>query len=649
IVRHEIDVTLPAPQTIELAVTGPLGSWQASDSQVSLYPFPNRKTDYRLSLLNNGPTDRSVDLELLALDRKATVVPPAAALTPDDAADLLKRFGPLRLVAALPKIALPAGGRAVPLPFPLPAAPKPGEAPAAEALPPAASTSASPSASPAAAAPPASSPGSAAKGKPPSDEPPPPPRPVLDRGLLAIVTDRESGLKTIIRVDIEPQRPRRYVRPQVGYSLDQETLRIRVTPQNLSLLPADGVRVHAEIGVPLPAGTQAQLDGELKAPDYVANLFCELPADSAKVVPVRINVDGYPRAFVYRVPLGIQSTDLAEETDLRDVRITSPEPEAAYKAPVESILVEAQVDAPLGAFQNPDDVVEVGIDVDRDRDLRGNEPRVQLAADRQVSIWLDRAAPGGLFSLDTKVADFHLAVPTPPLQNARVSVLGRVFAGGKTGWGQPVDIFLDGTPPRVERVELKPPIIVAGQDVEVSVWATDDNLSGVVKVEVGFDTSGHGKFDDSAEAFELEHDSTGRWFSKLPTKTLQPGDLSLLVRTTDRAGNVSDYTKVKCHIVSKAEADAAKAAPLAKFTGNVVFGNDPAADVEMTLSSDKGPKIPPTKTDSSGNFKFTNLPPGKYKLTAKSVIHNKTRKIDQDVTVEPPGDEQPKPVKIVLK
>ena len=637
-VRHEIDVTLPATQTIELAVNGPTGSWTQGDSQISLYPFPNRKTDFRLSLINNGPTDRTVDIDLVALDRKVTVVPPAAALSADDAAVLFNRFGPTRLVATLSKVVVPTGGKPVPLPFPKPAEKKPGEAPMPETPPPAASTSASPSASPAAVA-----------VKPATEEPPPPPRPVLDRGLLAVVTDRETGLKTIFRIDIEPQRPRRYVRPQVGYSLDRETLEIRVAPQDKALLPADGVRVHAQIGVPLPAGTQAQLDGEIKAPDYVANLYCELPSDAAKIVPVRLTVDGYPRAFVYHVPLGIQSSDLAEETDLREIRITSPEPEAAYKAPVESIMVDAQVDAPLGAFQNPDDLLEIGIDVDRDRDLRGSEPRVQFAADRQVNIWLDRAGPGGFFALDTKIADFHLAVPTPALQNARVSVLGRIFAAGKTGWSEPVDILLDGMPPRLERVELRPPAVVIGPDVEVSVWATDDNLSSVAKVEVGFDTAGHGKFDDTVEPFELSRDDTGRWFSKLPTKTLEPGMLSLLVRMTDRAGNVSDYAKVKCRIITKAEADAAKAAPLAKLSGTVVFGNDPVAGVEMTLTSDKGPKIPPAKTDSSGFFSFTNLPPGKYKLAAKAVLHNKTRKTEQDVTVESTEEANPKPVRIVLK
>ena len=58
----------------------------------------------------------------------------------------------------------------------------------------------------------------------------------------------------------------------------------------------------------------------------------------------------------------------------------------AHRSCIQFIAVDAQVDAPLGAFQNPDDVLEIGIDVDRDRDLRGDEPRVRkLIATRMAA------------------------------------------------------------------------------------------------------------------------------------------------------------------------------------------------------------------------------------------------------------------------
>ncbi len=391
---------------------------------------------------------------------------------------------------------------------------------------------------------------------------------------------------------------------------------------------------------------QTQLDGEITAPDYAATLFAEVPADPGKTLTLRLTVDNYPRAFIYRVPVGVQSTDVAEETDLRAIRILAPAAGKAYKAPVEFIPVDVQVDAPIGAFQNRDDVLEIGIDVDRDRDLRG-EPSLRLSSERQVNVFVDALAPAGLLTLDAQVSDFHLNVPAPALRNARVAVLGRLFAAGKTGWSDPVEIVLDGAPPRIERVQLLPPAPVIGPDVEISVWATDNNLSGVDKVEVAFDPLGAGKFSDTVEAVELQRDSEGRWFTKLPTKTLNAGDMSLLVRATDKAGNVSDFSKIKVHVVSKAEVDAA-AAQAGRLQGTVTFGQQPAPGVVLTLTADKAPKIAPATTDDRGGFTFANLAPGKYKLAAKAVIHNKTRKFEQEVTVES-GAVNSKPVQVVLK
>ncbi len=606
IVRHETEIELPPPSMVELAVDGPAGCWSQTESRLTLFPFPNRKTAFRLSLANHTAADRTVDVELLALDTKPAFDPPPAPLTPADAASVLGRFGSLKPVAALAKIVVPAGGQPVALPFPMPAGEK-------------------------------------------QEEPPktPPPRIDLSHGLLVVVTDRQSQLKTIERVEIDPQRPRRYVEPRVSYSVDHELLQIRVVPRDKGLLPAGGVKVHADFAKPLPAGTQAQLDGEINEPDYAANLFAEVPAVLGKKLTLRLTVDGYPREFVYHVPCGVQSSDVPEETDLREIRILSPSADKAFKAPVDVIPVVAEVDAPVSAFQNPDDVLEIGIDVDRDRDLQHGEPSVKLLSERQVAVLVDSLAPEGVVTLDAEVTDFHLNVPAPALTNARVDVLGRLFAVGKTGWSQPVPIVLDGAPPKIERVHLLPAVPVIGPDVEVSVEATDDNLSGVAKVEAAFDPTGHGKFDQVLEPVELFRDAEGAFTAKLTTKNLPSGDMAMLVRATDMVGNVSDYTKVKVHVITKAEADA-KAAQPGHLAGTVTFGGQGAAGVQVMLSADKGPKIAPVTTDAQGAFLFTDLAPGKYKLAAKGVIHNKTRKTEQEVTIES-GAANAKPVQLILK
>ena len=271
-------------------------------------------------------------------------------------------------------------------------------------------------------------PGDAAKAAPP---PLPPLKLPLEHGLVAVINDPQTHLTTIRWIDIAPQRPRRYVQPKVAYDFDAGRLRIRVQPQDKSLLPPGKVHVHADLVPPPPAGTQTRLDGEMTAPDYEAELYADIIPDPGKTLTLRISIDGYPRAFVYHVPLGAESPDVPESLDLREVRILLPLSGAAYKAPIDSIPVDFEVDSPLGAFNNPDDVLEMGIDVNRQRDLRGDKT-VRLNTDRAVGIGIDRMAPNGMLTLEARVGDFHqFPVPVPGLRNARVELLGRIFAGGQ--------------------------------------------------------------------------------------------------------------------------------------------------------------------------------------------------------------------------
>ena len=346
------------------------------------------------------------------------------------------------------------------------------------------------------------------------------------------------------------------------------------------------------------------------------------------------------------MPAGVEAHNVPESTDLRSVRITSPAAGQAYKTPLDSIPVDCQVDAPLGAFQDPDDVLQVGIDTDRSRDLR-HGTSVSLKNDRQVHVSLAGLAPGGVLTLATEVADFHLIVPAPGLRNARADVLGRLYVAGKTGWSDPVEIILDGSPPRVERIELTPPIVVVGRSEQVSIWATDEQLSGVAKIEAAFDPTGGGKFVGAVKELPFERDSTGRWFGKLPADGLPAGEITLLVRATDNVGNVSDYFKYKVHVITAEVSVAGSSAQAVRVLGTVYFGADAAPHAKLTLTgSDK--KSSSATSDEHGNFTFPAVVPGSYKLAATALIHNKNRKVEQDVTIEP-NQPNPKPLKLVIK
>lgn len=617
-VRHEIEVTLPVPEMVEIAVAGSSGSWSPTEDGAVLNVFPNQITSYSLSLFNRGGQDRSVDVELFAVGQPRPNVLPPGALPAADAAAILARYAPLTPLANLPKVLVPTGGSHIALPFPAPPGPPkpkpkagdkgaPAELPAAALL----------------------------------------PRTSVQDGLLMVITDGDTQLKTIKRLTIAPQRPRRYIRPRVSYDVDSEQIRIRLTPQDKSLLPPDGAKIHAEIVEPLPPGTESQLDGELKAPQYEANLFVKVPSDDSRTLTLRLHVDDFPRAFVYRVPIGVQALDIPEELDLREIRIQSPKAGKVYTAPIGSIPVEFQVDAPAHTRQPIVGLVEIGVDADRDRDLR-DENTIELSYDRQVTALLDGLAPGGKISIDAIVTDFTLDLPAPNTLGAKVDLLGRVSAEGKSAYSQATQVIIDGTPPAITRLELIPAgIVKLGDDLEVDVWATDNDLSGVSRVEAMFDLLGTGKFEGGMPVAASQEDD-GRWVAKLKSAPLLPGPAKVLVRATDRADNVSKIESARLRVVTPEEAST-QFDVRNTITGSVVFGGQPVPDAKVSIEVAQGQEpIAPVVTPAAGTFVFNKVPPGNYRISVVALIHNKNRRQTADVVVEPSPARVPS-VRILLK
>jgi hypothetical protein len=53
--------------------------------------------------------------------------------------------------------------------------------------------------------------------------------------------------------------------------------------------------------------------------------------------------------------------------------------------------------------------------------------------------------------------------------------------------------------------------------------------------------------------------------------------------------------------------------------------------------------IEPVMTDKDGQFVFPKVPLGKFKLQAQGIIRNKTRKVEQEITVDEQTPFQPAP------
>ncbi|MCH5372819.1 MAG: hypothetical protein JJ992_02495, partial [Planctomycetes bacterium] len=382
------------------------------------------------------------------------------------------------------------------------------------------------------------------------------PPPSVRHGILVAARDRDAGQVLLRLIEFQPQRPQRYLRARVGYDLARERIDIRVSPVDPSLVPPDGIPVRCEFPTPLPPGTEAQIEGIIGSPNYYADLFIHVPPETRRVFPLVLTADGFPRSFSYRVHCWSSVKDVPETSDRLSARILSPEPGTAYAAPAETLGVQLQIDAPLGAFENGRDVVEIGIDADRDREFR-DEPTWKLYSDRQAEIHLRAVGADGAIEFATQVGDFELQIPGSGYLNQRVNLLARVQVGDAQRWSDSVELILDAEPPKTLRVALKPARIAPmGKSLIATVTATDGQLSGVASVEAGFDVEGDGSFSDEMPPLPASRDDEGVWRVELPIDApLELGQTTLLIRATDRVGNQSEMTKVDVVIVTPEEAE----------------------------------------------------------------------------------------------
>ena len=64
--------------------------------------------------------------------------------------------------------------------------------------------------------------------------------------------------------------------------------------------------------------------------------------------------------------------------------------------------------------------------------------------------------PTGALTLKTTIGDYQVSVPAAGMGTGPVNVQARIEASGQVAWSVPQEIMLDGSPPRIDAVELRP-------------------------------------------------------------------------------------------------------------------------------------------------------------------------------------------------
>ncbi|MGE3780543.1 MAG: hypothetical protein AB7F89_25360, partial [Pirellulaceae bacterium] len=315
---------------------------------------------------------------------------------------------------------------------------------------------------PSAAAPPPADPAGAAK--PPTAAPAPPPEPI--HGLVIKITDVQDRQREWLQwIELTPLSPREYLDAEIGYNQAQQQIIARFTPkirvaQGRPLLPGgEPLEINWDAsGADLPPQGKQLLSGKLDAasPSPVTVLSAQAPPDG-QAREVKIAVDGFPRAFLYSVtcarnpaaPPIIPGKDLARERTairIESVRVANqlkiyhfpphvrrppPLPDAKgpqeehidlqrrqpalFAGPADLLLVQLQADAPLDAFTNESDRIQVKLEINNlTRDLR---------ATRDFTPAFVNCGPSGLLELHSQLSDIVVPLDIGSLLNAEASVI----------------------------------------------------------------------------------------------------------------------------------------------------------------------------------------------------------------------------------
>lgn len=486
--RHAIRMALPPPDKIEVVVQQVANRGRLVPIGHHLRPFPNRDTVFKLGLKNSSPRAKSVTVQLLAAAKTPADARQSKAWPLDGSGRPRGGFTPLTEPL---KIELPADDTVRPIPFAEESGKGKAETKAVVATDNGGQTG-------------------AAKGPPAVD--------VTAGIVIAIVDNAKRSRRWIERLRFTPRAPGDYLRSTVVYDRARRRLDIDLAVRDTPLLPQlppDGEPIR--VVWPTPIETEMRDRAQLISSADTARLFAGVEPGPKTIVPVLLNIDGYPRAFIYDV-LCDQSHTADRITNRVRIRITAPRPDTPFPTSQTTIPVRFRIDAPTDAFKRigeaaSADTLQVWIDANGNGllDPVERETAQTFKNDRQVTIRLLQLRLGGRMAIRADVADFEIKLSTGGLKNKRVDVAARLMLPGR-GPGEDdviatVPIILDGLPPVFRDLRMANGV---EQGKKLLIAADVVDPGGLAVVEAAFDLNDSQSLDKADKPKQLRPTADGR-------------------------------------------------------------------------------------------------------------------------------------------
>jgi hypothetical protein len=595
-VEEKLTARLPSLGPIELVVGEPAGLaglWERFDdrrpAKIVLHPLASGRTNFHLSLRNPARRERKLKYRLLALDRAGVAGPLEESWPLTPRGELSPGFKPL-FPAPLP-LTIPAEQT---IPLPLPAASPP--APAAPAAP---------------------------------DKTPPAPKenPSIADGLICEIIDvskEPPGAPQWFWIEAVPLHPAKYLAPEVEYDVQNKRLEIVVKAIDRRRLPPQGAKVawQVEHDPALRQASPSKVKGEVtaEAPDLTLFAVIQPRKDPVEVL---LDVDGYPRAFLFDVlcdhPRGRQPRKLLKYWD---VQFLEPKETVLWLPDGARVGLKLRVDVPPGWFEQPGRALHVGI--------RDDERETQrFRGDRRFDLRLLPAEAAGELALDASVGDLQAEIETVAHPNQDLEIIAELEGANRRDQRT---IKLDRDPPEIRLRGLRPRA-VQGQSLTLELPVRDDR-SGVKKVEARIDLDGAAEVKPALAA--PSEDDPNVFVASLPVKELPVGSYTALIQATDVVGNKSENMKLPFEIVKAPPmGDAEPAKRGAQFVGKVAWNGRPGLRVTVTVTGPKNTMV--MADDATGRFTLADLPPGDYQFTFKGRVKGVDTQFSQAVTIDPPG------------
>lgn len=484
--------------------------------------------------------------------------------------------------------------------------------------------------------------------------------PVIPIGALVCeLTDLDREIVQMINLRPQVHRPSSLVMPKVSFDHHKRVVEILLDPTSVGV-PEDPTIVTAEIKrestEQVLANTTVAVSSLHASPKPIRLSTANSNGDAFFV---RLSVDGWPSAFVYRIAGDQSVSEVQAAEDHAAVQLLSP---STLIVPRTEMNVKAKVfvDVTDHLFRYGVDEINLGLDIDGDRFL-SNEPKATVRTPVDVRFRWAGIAPDGSVGIRSIVAPHELAVPLGVLTNRRVSVIATLHRGDIIDYSKAAVAVLDQLPPKVDRVEIKSTVpTVVGTVVECDVTVNDVGLSEAADVLAGWAINGRQDFSAEVKAIKGQQLSDGRWTVSLPTDGLASGQHTLLVRATDRAGNIGDAATIIVPIRTAAEIELSELNSTTVVRGSVSFVKLPVSDMQVTLerqqevekanvSNPPNPAGMPNDpisltskqdlkgtTGSDGHFTISNVTAGRYALTVEGLYRGVRRRKTVQIAVQPP-------------